>query len=282
MDCGRGAGGMGLLQPETRLQSTPIVPFVIGMFDVLMRVGPCRGDLIEYFSEALASLQKQSIGPTGWNLWLGIEEHEGSVALKVARKWAKAGPNMKVQVIPQVPMGMGMAYAKLWHLGTAPWIVQFDADDVMDKRALRALGILAKQRPDVSILTTGCLLIDESSEHIADDGPLWFNQNDLATTMLHGNALRGLNAVRRSALVEHGAWNPDFQMAATYELYLRMLWKHKLIVARDDRLLFHRRLHPAQVTKAQVHEQKDWARKAKALHLDTSDPWLRDSRPGPT
>ncbi len=104
------------------------------------------------------------------------------------------------------------------------YVVVLDADDVFDPRRLEALAWLARQRPDLDVLTTDAFV--EVGGTLARQAyhPGWtFPVADQRREILTRNFVLGLAAVRRERWLEAGGFDESIARATDWDFWLRLV-----------------------------------------------------------
>jgi glycosyltransferase involved in cell wall biosynthesis len=104
------------------------------------------------------------------------------------------------------------------------FVVILDADDVYFPDRLQALGALARERPDLDILTTdGLLVVGERVVRNVYDRTWTFEVADQRRAILQRNFIFGLTAVRRELLLRHGGFDESILWTTDWDLWLRLI-----------------------------------------------------------
>lgn len=93
----------------------------------------------QYLPEMLLSLQAQTV--TDWECALVLDGPDDEIE-KIARRFAFSDPRIAVHVLPAW-VGLPGARNECWRRTSAPWLLCFDADDVMDPTLLEEMLALA-------------------------------------------------------------------------------------------------------------------------------------------
>lgn len=104
------------------------------------------------------------------------------------------------------------------------FVVILDADDVYFPDRIEALCALARERPDLDILTTDGLLVagERVVRHVYDR--TWsFEVADQRRAILQRNFIFGLTAVRRELLLEHDGFDESILWTTDWDLWLRLI-----------------------------------------------------------
>jgi glycosyltransferase involved in cell wall biosynthesis len=157
------------------------------------------------------------------------------------------------------------------------YVAILDADDVYEPGRLAALAELARERPDLDILTTDAVLVADGVPVRRNYDASWrFEVADQRRAILRGNFIFGHAAVRRSRFAEHGGFDESIRWTTDWDLWLRMILAGSLAGCVDEPLAQYR-LRETSLTA----QRRDLVRgKLQTLEKAGSNPHLRpDERP---
>jgi glycosyltransferase involved in cell wall biosynthesis len=128
------------------------------------------------------------------------------------------------------------------------FIAFLDADDSFLPGRLAALGALARERPDVDILTTDAYLVyrDRRLGRCYGAGHA-FADDDQRLAILRTNFILGLSAVRRARFLEVGGFDPTVAYTVDWELWMRLILSGSQ-AAFIDQPLAEYRLHASSMS----------------------------------
>lgn len=149
----------------------------------------------------------------------------------------------------------GEAAAKnngVFHAVNGDFVVFLDADDTFLPERLEALGELARERPDLDILTTDALLeIDGRVVRRCYEAGWTFEVHDQRGAILERNFVFGLAAVRRTRFLESGGFDQSILHGTDWDLWCRMLLDGSRVGLVDEPLARYR-LRPSSLSADRV------------------------------
>jgi len=120
--------------------------------------------------------------------------------------------------------GEGSAKDAASRVANGDFVVVLDADDSFLPERLEALAALARERPDLDILTTDAFLESEGRVVRRAYNAGWlFEVQDQRRAILERNFVFGAAAVRRERLVAVGGFDASLRYAADWDLWIRMI-----------------------------------------------------------
>jgi glycosyltransferase involved in cell wall biosynthesis len=164
----------------------------------------------------------------------------------------------RLRVVRRPHRGMTFARSEGFSLAQGKYVAFLDHDDVWDPFKLRRQMEIAAARPDMGLIFSDSMLIDESGRAIARMSDRYdYNCIELDTGAAHHELLaRGCfiplstALVRRDVIVDVGGLNCDFVYAADYDLWLRVSKVSALAYLAEP--LSAWRIHAAQSSQRQV------------------------------
>jgi glycosyltransferase involved in cell wall biosynthesis len=121
------------------------------------------------------------------------------------------------------------------------FVAILDADDVWEPERLEALAELARERPELDILTTDAVLVANGVAVRRNYDSTWsFEVDDQRRAILQRNFVFGHAAVRRTRFVEHGGFDESIRWATDWELWLRMILAGSAAGCVDEPLAIYR------------------------------------------
>ena len=141
-----------------------------------------------------------------------------------------------------------------------------DADDVYDPRRLEVIAELARQRPDLDLVTTDARFIveGEPTGTFLESNP--FATSDQRSAILESAFLGGWPAVRVSSLQKIGGFDEEFAIAYDWDCWLRMIFSGSA-AGLVPLPYYDYRLHPGSLAAnraASLWERVRLLRKARA------------------
>jgi glycosyltransferase involved in cell wall biosynthesis len=187
----------------------------------------------------------------------------------------------RLRVIPTGGVGMATALNRGLAEARGALVARQDADDLSHPDRLRRQAAFLACRRDVDVLATTADYIGPHGEPVAN---AWVHAvraghdpavtpDDLASRLpvtcciTHGSVM-ARTAVLRAA----GGYRPEFWPADDYDLWLRLLPRHRF--AKLPARLYTYRVHPAQHGEGAKARQTGSAIRAKLEWLRRAEPWL--------
>jgi glycosyltransferase involved in cell wall biosynthesis len=121
------------------------------------------------------------------------------------------------------------------------FIAILDADDVYQPERLEVLAELARERPDLDILTTDAMLVAKGITVRHNYDRTWrFEVDDQRRAILERNFVFGHAAVRRSRFREHDGFDESIRWTTDWDLWLRMILAGSVAGCVDEPLALYR------------------------------------------
>jgi glycosyltransferase involved in cell wall biosynthesis len=187
----------------------------------------------------------------------------------------------RLRVISTGGVGMAKALNRGLDEARAPLVARHDADDLSHPDRLRRQAAFMDCRRDVDVLAT-------VADYIGPDGHVLRNDWVLDVRAKHDPAVtpealasllpvtccitHGSVMARTSTLREAGGYRAEFWPAEDYDLWLRLLPRHRF--AKLPARLYSYRVHPAQQGEGAKPQQTACAIRAKLEWLRRAEPWL--------
>lgn len=104
------------------------------------------------------------------------------------------------------------------------FVVILDADDAFEAERIEALGALARERPDLDILTTDAVLeLDGVAQRRVYGDQHAFEVDDQRAAILRRNFVFGHAAVRRELLHDVGGFDESIRRTTDWDLWVRLI-----------------------------------------------------------
>ena len=120
------------------------------------------------------------------------------------------------------------------------FVVILDADDVFDARRLEALSALARDCPELDILTTDAYLVVQGRRVGTFYGERRFEPTDQRRAILQWCFVGGWPAVRRERLLELGGFDESLKQAHDWDCWLRLIFSGSRAGLIDEPLMEYR------------------------------------------
>jgi glycosyltransferase involved in cell wall biosynthesis len=194
---------------------------------------------VPWVVEAVASLLRQTAG----DLELIVVD-DGSTDATASVLTAIGDRRVRIERQPH--QGLTRALIRGLALARAPLVARLDADDLAAPEWLARQRAFLAAHPDVGLLGTGAREVDPSGREVAvvrppeDDGAI-------RRALIRRNPFVHSSVLMRRALVEaSGGYDPAFEVAQDYDLWMRMSRLTRLANLAES--LVVRRLIPGRVS----------------------------------
>lgn len=173
-----------------------------------------------YLDASMASIARQTFAD--WEMVV-VDDASDDATPQVLADWAAKDPRIRV-VTNGTNIGQTASLNKGLRECRGDWVARQDADDLSDPRRLAAQMKFLDKHPDVVLLGTQGVLIDEAGRKVGlldvpcgEAGILW-------TSMLLNPFLHTSVVFRRAAVLEkYGGYDESYRIAQDYDLWVRVL-----------------------------------------------------------
>ncbi len=210
----------------------------------------------EYLDECLTSAYNQTVAPDEI-----IVVNDGSTdnSLEIAERYMfKSLPGMEspVRVINQVNKGLPSARNTGIMNATSDYILFLDADDMLEEHAIEHLTS-AIQQTNADIIAPSFTCFGKSNQVVTLQMP---TMDDMKSA----NRLGYFCAIRRSALIEVGGYNPKMKWGwEDYDLSFDLLKRGKTLCIVQEPLVRYRVKEVSMIQEANAHSDELWAQMRK-------------------
>jgi glycosyltransferase involved in cell wall biosynthesis len=199
-----------------------------------------------YLKAAIESVLSQTYPNFEFLIW---DDGSTDNSLNIARNYAKLDPRIKVLAAEH----RGVSYSLMAAIRETafPYFGCVDSDDLLAPKALAETVPLLDANPQVGVVYTNYLLIDEN-DCVGGEGPLcqipYSPQQLLVDPIVFHFRL-----IRRSAYNSCGGVDPKFASAFDYELCLRL--SEVTEIRKINKLLYYYRIHQHNFSRQHRAEQ---------------------------
>jgi glycosyltransferase involved in cell wall biosynthesis len=199
-----------------------------------------------YLKAAIESVLSQTYPNFEFLIW---DDGSTDNSLNIARHYAKLDPRIKVVAAEH----RGVSYSLMAAIRETafPYFGCVDSDDLLAPKALAETVPLLDANPQVGVVYTNYLLIDEN-DCVGGEGPLcqipYSPQQLLVDPIVFHFRL-----IRRSAYNSCGGVDPKFASAFDYELCLRL--SEVTEIRKINKLLYYYRIHQHNFSRQHRAEQ---------------------------
>ena len=173
-----------------------------------------------YLDASIASIAQQTF--TDWEMVV-VDDASDDGTPRLLAEWAARDPRIRV-VTNATNIGQTASLNKGLRECRGDWVARQDADDLSDPRRLAAQMRFLGRHPDIVLLGTQGILIDEAGRKVGlldvpcgEAGILW-------TSMFLNPFLHTSVVFRRAnALEKYNGYDENFRIAQDYDLWVRML-----------------------------------------------------------
>lgn len=205
-----------------------------------------------YLPETLASIEAQTCKDYTLLAW---DNGSTDSTVEELKRWIP--DRIPGRIVTDRPLGLGDSLAKMVLEAQTEFCARIDADDVnMPTRLAEQLKFLRKN-PDISIVGSQVIVIDENGSAHGQYDNLPLNHDDIVHRMLHAFVMWHPTVLfRRDAIVEVGNYRDWKPMIEDYDLWMRLARSHKL--ANLDRCLVKYRSRAEGATLVALREGTIW------------------------
>lgn len=193
-----------------------------------------------YIEQAVESVIKQTM--KDWELII-IDDGSEDNTLEIIERYSD---HPKIRIISQENKGLNITNNIAIRLANGEYIVRLDPDDFLDENMLMVLSSILDDKPEIGVVFPDYYDVDPEGEIIEVVRRQKIKEDvELLDLPAHG----ACTMVRREILNNLGGYNEDFTCQDGYELWLRLIRRHKPYNVNLP--LFYYRQHPKSLTKNQ-------------------------------
>ena len=198
-----------------------------------------------FLSQTLASIKAQTFKDFEVLAW---DNGSTDGSLDELKRWIPG--KLPGMIVCDQPLGLGASQAKMVAAANTEFCARIDADDVNFPNKLEAQLSFLRNHPDISIVGSQAIKIDESGRELGELDRLPLAHNDIVHRMLFSWVMCHPSVLfRRKAVLEAGNYL-DLPMAEDYDLWMRLAVKHRL--ANLDMCLIKYRIHERSTTQQAI------------------------------
>lgn len=210
----------------------------------------------EYLHEAIESAYNQSVSA---HEIIVINDGSTDNTKEIAERYMfKQFPLIEspVRVINQVNKGLPSARNTGIMASSGDYVLPLDADDILKENAIEKIISAINQ--------TGADIIAPSFETFGKTISTVVLQPPTLEDFKTANRIGYFSAVKRSALIEVGGYNPKMRWGwEDYDLHLDLLKRGKSLCIVQDPLVMYRTKDISMITSANAHSEELWAQMKK-------------------
>lgn len=195
----------------------------------------------EYLPDALESVLNQ----TPFVEIICVIDGATDASLAVAQQYSG------VKVIQQVNKGLAAARNTGIMNAKGDWILPLDADDILFPHSLNVLHRAIDENPNADIIAPSFVEFGTRYREVI------LMPNPTLEDFRTGNRIGYFSAIRKSALLEVGGYNPKMIWGAEdYDLWFDLLKRGKKLVTLPDLLVKYRVKEESMWTETQKHTEE--------------------------
>jgi hypothetical protein len=195
-----------------------------------------------FLSQTLASIQAQTIGDFEVLAW---DNGSTDGSLDELKRWIPEV--LPGRIVSDQPLNLGATLAKMVAAANTEFCARIDADDINFPNRLELQLNFLRAHPDISIVGSQAITIDEAGREIGELERLPLTHDDIVHRMLFSWVMCAPSVLfRRQAILEAGNY-PNRPFAEDYVLWMRLAQKHRL--ANLDMNLIKYRVHERSTTQ---------------------------------
>ncbi|PSF27580.1 filamentous hemagglutinin [Aphanothece hegewaldii CCALA 016] len=211
-----------------------------------------------YLAKAIESVLAQTL--TDFELLI-LDDGSTDGSVEIARHYEKQDNRIKVIVAPHT--GRGQALYDAIAITTGKYLGIVDSDDLLAPTTLAETAHLLDQQPDVGMVYTDYLVIDEKGTVLGLGKRCKIPYSSMG--LLVDFMTFHFRLIRRSAYKQVGGVNPEFKAAQDYDLCLRLDEVTK--IAHFKKPLYYYRTHQDNISHLLQLEQIQFTQMAIAQAL---------------
>jgi GT2 family glycosyltransferase len=228
-----------------------------------------------FLVEAIESVRRQ-VYPH-WELCIADDASPSPHIREVLQHYRQLDNRIKISLLPQNG-NISRTSNHALNLATGRWVAMMDHDDVLAPHALLMVALETTHYADAELIYTDSDNLDVEGRRCSP----YFKPDWNYDLLLAQNYLNHLTIFRRSRLVECGGFRPGFEGSQDYDMLLRYLENiHPATIRHIPHILYHWRIVPSSVSRANLDEANRRARAAIQEHLDRLEQAAQvDAAPG--
>jgi glycosyltransferase involved in cell wall biosynthesis len=208
---------------------------------------PVHGDA-PFLPTTLENIEKQTF--SDWELILSLDRTESSTSNLLETLRSR---DPRVRLVLSTKPGISQALNAGTSVASGEYLARIDADDWMDSERLANQVAFLDQNPDVVCLGSKTQIVDEKSRQIGVS-MLPTSRAQVRRMMPTFNVVSHPSTIiRASALREVGGYDPRFNGAEDYHLWLKLLRVGEITNLREP--LTSYRVHPGQSSRESIDTQ---------------------------
>lgn len=161
-------------------------------------------------------------------------------------------------------LGVTKSLNKALNISKGKYIARQDADDISDTGRLSEQYLFLEKNTNIAMAGTFAYIINDTGKIIQSiTKPI--SSNNIRNKLKEDNCfIHGSVMIRRNILEEIGVYNESYFRSQDYELWLRMIKKHKII--NIPQFLYLLRKHNDNIESKYIDEQKAFVVLAQYIH----------------
>ena len=179
-----------------------------------------------------------------------IDDGSTDSSLEVAKKYEKQSWGYSCKVVSQVNKGLASARNTGIMNATGDWILPLDADDMLLENCIeKILPVIRETEADIIAPSFKCFGLNSD--------PIVLMPNPTIADFKAGNRIGYCSAIRKSALLEVGGYNPKMVWGAEdYDLWFDLLKRGKKLVTIPEILWLYRTKPSSMWTETAKHKDE--------------------------
>ncbi|MBD3886397.1 glycosyltransferase [Phormidium tenue FACHB-886] len=206
-----------------------------------------------YLSDAIESILTQTYSDFELLIW---DDGSTDNSIKIAQHYA--AQDNRIRVIAGAHQGRAPALKAAMLEATAAYVGWVDSDDLLAQTALEETVLVLEQRPEVGLVYTNYLIIDENSTIIREGlhSQIPYSKERMLTDFITFH----FRLMHRSIYEQVGGINEEFICCQDYDLCLRISEITEIFHLQKP--LYYYRRHKESISGQKQIEQVNWSRRA--------------------
>ena len=213
----------------------------------------------QYLTEAVQSVVSQTRGD--WEL-IVIDDGSQDNTAEVARNLCDQIPDRARLIVHAEPRGLQSSANEALELARGQYIMRLDADDYLDDNALLVLGHHLDSHPDVALVYSSYVYVDERGNHLG----VQHHRRSLEEGAVRDQPAHGACAlIRRRALKAVGGYDESHDRQDGYELWLKLMNRFAVAEVTTPLWYYRQHAHSLSVDQTELLKARAGIKRAQVI-----------------